>query len=86
MRNDFASLDAQTAEGALATVAAHELPAHNTPRLCYVDCVDIGDEDCRKLAFDVVDCETNQTLVSANRREIALAWIADNNFTLTPNP
>ena len=86
MLNTFSMLDAQTAEGALATVGAHELPAEHTSPVCLIETTDIGDEDCRKVAFDVVECGTNHIWATTNRRELAVAWIADNGFTLAINP
>lgn len=51
--NDFAHLDAQTAEGRLAQVRSDEMPEESTLRPCRIVTNDVGDEDCRKIVFDV---------------------------------
>ena len=55
MRNDFASLDAQTVEGRLAHVSFEETTFDVPVRTaCVIEEDDLGDEDCRKLVFRVI--------------------------------
>lgn len=81
MRNDFASLDAQTAEGALATVAAHELPAEGAPCVCSIETDDLGDDDCRKLVFRVI--VAGAVLFTGRTRGEAVGYAKTNHYTVT---
>lgn len=51
--NRFDVLSAEKVEDRLATMASNEMPEIVIPQECEIRCEDLGDEDCRKLNFDV---------------------------------
>ena len=51
--NRFDVLSAEKIEDRLATMTSEELPEIVLPQECEIRCEDLGDEDCRKLNFDI---------------------------------
>ena len=80
--NPFAQIDAQNAMHRLAHVASNEAIVTMTPPVRNVSIVpdDIGDEDCRKVVYDV--WEGDALLRTFQHVEDARQWCSDCQFNV----
>lgn len=80
--NRFEVLSAEKVEDRLATMTSDEMPEIVMPQDCFILCEDLGDEDCRKLQFDVY---IDKVCVSGGHRTRteAVEWAQLNGYNVT---
>lgn len=80
--NKFDVLSAEQVEDRLATMTSEELPEIFVPQDCEIRCDDVGDEDCRKLNFNVY--VGNVCVYGGHRtRSDAVGWAQSQGYHVT---